>query len=834
MRCVAIAALFCASCVQPDTVTCADGSRCPANTVCAPITDPDQMLCVSPGQLADCTGKPRFTHCGSDSRCYDGVCLPVACGNGRVDGPDPNEPGDIGEVCDDGNQISGDGCSANCQSDETCGNGVVDPVKGELCDDGNHLQHDGCDSRCQLEQPIWTSVPPAGPGPLNGIAIAFDLKRARAVMFGGVAPTTGEVQGATWELRSGWVAVPTVLAPSPRANYGIAYDAPRSRVVLFGGDGPTGQDDDTWEWDGAAWIPHITVMGPSARTRPAMVYEQRRKRTLLYGGVFSAGVAAPQDALQDMWEWDGTVWTQLAATNPPGLRAGAAIAYDPERDVVVLFGGDRTNTETWEYGPDKVTNEYSWRLVATTGPGPRENARMVYDPGEHLMLMFGGIDANKNLLQEMWAWNGGAWTPADAAGEPSGRSDFGMVSDPLTHRTTVYGGVVSAAGADRDIYTLTSGGVGSPWEATEQTCPLPDFASGAYDSAHQTEILVDKVGNTWTLADGDWFLVDASGTAVATPMMAFDPARVQTVRLDPVKGYTYAWDGTQWVQLVTVSPPPRLDGVLGWDAANQRLLLFGGVTSTGAIADTWSWDGSVWTELSPAHSPAARSGAVVLSDPIRQQLVLFGGVDGAGSALGDTWVWNGIDWIKHIPAQAPPARSGAAMAWNAARQRVTLFGGIGANRYHDLWEWDGSSWTLVQLPNPPPPRSNAIMFPSVDGTALNVFGGLLGQVNLIFADQWQVRWSGTSPDDNCYDPADDSDGDGLTGCKDPDCWWACEPACPPGAACDPAAPHCGDGTCSKFGENCRNCPADCECTPVCGDSYCDPGEDAASCPGDCP
>jgi cysteine-rich repeat protein len=45
-----------------------------------------------------------------------GVCEP-ACGNGVVD---------PGEVCDDGNTISGDGCSATCNSTEVCGNGILD------------------------------------------------------------------------------------------------------------------------------------------------------------------------------------------------------------------------------------------------------------------------------------------------------------------------------------------------------------------------------------------------------------------------------------------------------------------------------------------------------------------------------------------------------------------------------------------------------------------------------------------------------------------------------------------------------------------------------------
>ena len=42
-----------------------------------------------------------------------------------------------GEVCDDGNTASGDGCSADCKSEEKCGNGTVD--KGEECDPGTDL-----------------------------------------------------------------------------------------------------------------------------------------------------------------------------------------------------------------------------------------------------------------------------------------------------------------------------------------------------------------------------------------------------------------------------------------------------------------------------------------------------------------------------------------------------------------------------------------------------------------------------------------------------------------------------------------------------------------------
>ena len=58
---------------------------------------------------------------------------------------------DSGETCDDGNLTPGDGCSATCQLEPFCGDGILVTGDGELCDDGNTANGDGCDSICQPE-----------------------------------------------------------------------------------------------------------------------------------------------------------------------------------------------------------------------------------------------------------------------------------------------------------------------------------------------------------------------------------------------------------------------------------------------------------------------------------------------------------------------------------------------------------------------------------------------------------------------------------------------------------------------------------------------------------
>jgi len=72
------------------------------------------------------------------------------CGNGYLDTP-------VGELCDDSNTESGDACRADCLSDYRCGNGVLDTVadgaaSDEICDDGNTENGDGCSATCDSDE----------------------------------------------------------------------------------------------------------------------------------------------------------------------------------------------------------------------------------------------------------------------------------------------------------------------------------------------------------------------------------------------------------------------------------------------------------------------------------------------------------------------------------------------------------------------------------------------------------------------------------------------------------------------------------------------------------
>jgi len=67
---------------------------------------------------------------------------PLVCGDGIIGGA---------ETCDDGNNASGDGCTAECVA-EICGDGIVNAAGAEQCDDGNDADGDGCDETCGFER----------------------------------------------------------------------------------------------------------------------------------------------------------------------------------------------------------------------------------------------------------------------------------------------------------------------------------------------------------------------------------------------------------------------------------------------------------------------------------------------------------------------------------------------------------------------------------------------------------------------------------------------------------------------------------------------------------
>ncbi|MFN0250933.1 MAG: DUF4215 domain-containing protein [Kofleriaceae bacterium] len=267
---------------------------------------------------------------------------------------------------------------------------------------------------------------------------------------------------------------------------------------------------------------------------------------------------------------------------------------------------------------------------------------------------------------------------------------------------------------------------------------------GAPDCEGQAVIRADPETG---IACGCFF--DSDVLQVDGGVAAYDAARGSMLVYDHT-GKTWTWDGAVWTHLTPpVSPPPRGASAMAYDPVRERVVMFGGVMwlSTlgfGKLADTWEWDGATWVEVSPQSSPSAGSAQMMAYDPNRQRIVMFGGVDFKDEGSDEVWEYDGTTWTRGSPAQSPPGRYNGAFGFDPVRRTMVLFGGVDDEGVlSDQWEWDGTNWSTISLDVVPPPRYGAAAGPGVDGR-LTIAGGY-GPREEAYAmrdDLWE--WDGTA------------------------------------------------------------------------------------------
>jgi hypothetical protein len=186
---------------------------------------------------------------------------------------------------------------------------------------------------------------------------------------------------------------------------------------------------------------------------------------------------------------------------------------------------------------------------------------------------------------------------------------------------------------------------------------------------------------------------------------------------------TWTWDGSTWTQHhPTASPPPTYGMSMVYDEARDDVVLFGGGNDHYVSNQTWTWDGTDWALRHPSKSPPGEIGGAMAYDPVRQEVVLL---TGDFYSPGTTWTWDGTDWTEQHPSTTPPARTFPAGAFDEVDGTFVVFGGswscgeLGCPR-NDMWAWDGTDWTEEHPAHRPSARSAAGMAfdPVVGGLVL--------------------------------------------------------------------------------------------------------------------
>ncbi len=199
--------------------------------------------------------------------------------------------------------------------------------------------------------------------------------------------------------------------------------------------------------------------------------------------------------------------------------------------------------------------------------------------------------------------------------------------------------------------------------------------------------------------------------AASSQLVAFGGVDPEPAGVCSPCGETWVWQNRQWSKRDPAhSPPARTGAVMAYDSTRDVIVLFGGSTGQGDQADTWLWDGRDWTQVQTSLAPSPRSFAQMGFDPVRQQIVLWGGqrFDTARADytfLSDTWTWDGKRWAEHAaPGPENGAIPPASMAYDGNLRQVVLW------QYGGLWIWSGSAWRKQPASGPDPFTEGQIGF----------------------------------------------------------------------------------------------------------------------------
>jgi hypothetical protein len=452
----------------------ADGGE--AGDGAGPVVD-GGGFCVA-NDPADCSGKcgQLKNRCGSTIDC--GGCTSGTCGGGgpNVCGSAPCMPSCTNKACgaSDGCQgLCGSGscpgagtcvanacvgvcdpsCNGCCSSTGSCVEGNSDMACGSggstcaVCTASQTCGENGCVPRSASGGPAvvlfggqaamagtffgdtwmfdgsrWTAVGATGPSARGAASMA--TLGTNTVLFGGY---DGNYRNDTWSFDgTSWTQVSQQGGPPPRTFASMATLGPS--VVLFGGYDGTYRND-TWTFDGTRWHEVNVASPPPGRQAPNLATLDV-STIVLFGGTDSSGAY-----LNDTWTFDGSSWTQVPVIGqtPPGRYIAAMASLGVDNEQVVLFGGDDGMNaplgDTWTY----TTSPGGWLQpnVSIFPPARSLGGMSGFQSSTFEVVLFGGDDANANLLGDTWTFEGqGNWTQQTATPSPQPRDGPAMAFLP--------------------------------------------------------------------------------------------------------------------------------------------------------------------------------------------------------------------------------------------------------------------------------------------------------------------------------------------------------------------------------------------------------------------
>jgi len=420
---------------------------------------------------------------------------------------------------------------------------------------------------------------------------------------------------------------------------------------------------------------------------------------LVVSSVFCAPLESPCCAQCDTITW------QLKDNQGPTARWRHAVAVDTDRNVLVLFGGDTGETDTWEY--NLVTGAWTQRFTPTS-PSRRGGHAMVYDRVRHVVVLTGG--GFGSATSDVWEYDGvaGTWTRSTVS-LPQVRSGHAMAYDAARETIVLYGGV--AAGTAGDVDVLERNSTSSDWVVrSPASTPGPQTGHAmAYDVSRGRTVLADSRSNStglvnvyeWDGAAGTWSFpsFSAGPDPRLNPTLVYDASRSRCVLMGgEAQSDTWDYDGVAWTRRLNISPGGRDEHAAAYDPINQTVLLHGGLlNSSSPQRDLLEYDGvaNTWTMVWSRLTPSPRFLTPTAYDEVGEKTVMYGGglmtrpgiVQQVG---GGTFMFDGVNWTTPTMTGTPPTMWQGSLVYDSDRRAMILHGGLlgsgGTTASRQTWE----------------------------------------------------------------------------------------------------------------------------------------------------
>ena len=314
-------------------------------------------------------------------------------------------------------------------------------------------------------------------------------------------------------------------------GHNMMFDAARNLTIMFGGYGYPYRSPPLFVYDGVDWeIIEPTGDWPQPRAHYGMAYDSDREVVVIFGG-FQGNF----DYLGDTWEWDGEQWEQKFPVDSPSDRIRHAMAYHPGIQATVLFGGF---DETYEVKNDTwVWDGVNWQEVSVSdAPSPRYTQITYSDQLDNIVL-FGGSDtgSSSGTMNDTWLFDGVDWVEAMPLDRPPNVHLHVLVYDKLRERCVTFGGIPSGGGYTHETWEFD----GVNWEISPASShPIGRAEHAAcFDSVRNRTVLFG--GYSWNgPANDTWEYYDVptstpSPTPTSTPTVMPTPFPTCTPTASP-------------------------------------------------------------------------------------------------------------------------------------------------------------------------------------------------------------------------------------------------------------------------------------------------------------